>query len=101
MEIKRTKRSFAIFDDDKTLMGEIIYEANEGCMVAVKTFVDPLHRGKGLAKILVDTLVAEARRNHMKIIPQCSYVLKTFVENQEYKDVWEQDPRKQQASCRI
>jgi predicted GNAT family acetyltransferase len=100
MEIKRTKRSFAIFDDDKTLMGEIIYEANEGCMVAVKTFVDPLHRGKGLAKILVDTLLLSEKKPY-EIIPQCSYVLKTFVENQEYKDVWEQDPRKQQASCRI
>lgn len=92
MEIKKFADRFVIINDDKSLMAEIHFNLNpNGFIEATETVVNVAHRGKGLAKILVDMLVAHARLNKKKIIPLCSYVHKTFVENPEYKDVWEKN----------
>lgn len=102
MEIKKGLNKYAIVDENRTLMGEIIYEIDQdNTILAKKTFVDPVHRGLGLARILVDTLVTEARLKGQKIVPCCSYVYKTFVENKEYQDVWDQNPDKKNISCSL
>ena len=92
MEVKKYFDRFVILNDDRALMGSIHFTENEkGFLEATETFVDAAYRGQGLAKILVDMLVAHARINNKKIIPLCSYVNKTFIENPDYKDVWEKN----------
>ena len=44
--------------------------------------------GHGLAGKLVQELATKARERGIKIIPTCSYALKTFEKNAEYADVW-------------
>lgn len=55
--------------------------------IADHTFVPPEGRGKGLAAQLVDALIADARREGFKIVPQCSYVEATFRRHPEWADV--------------
>ncbi|MFA6628077.1 MAG: GNAT family N-acetyltransferase [Bacilli bacterium] len=102
MEIIKGKNKFAILSEDHSLMGEISYDIDpDGVMVAQRTYVDHEYRGLGLARILVDTLVAEARRRGIKIVPCCSYVYKIFVENVEYADIWDKNSKKQQITCSL
>ena len=44
-------------------------------------------RGTGAALALVERLVADARREHFKIIPRCSYVAAQFKRYVEWADV--------------
>ena len=45
--------------------------------------------GKGLAKKLVDAMVAHARDHHLKVTPHCPYVHAQFKRHPEqYNDVW-------------
>ncbi len=44
-------------------------------------------RGTGAALALVERLVADARREHFKIIPRCSYVAAQFKRHVEWADV--------------
>ncbi|MFW1755147.1 GNAT family N-acetyltransferase [Acinetobacter wanghuae] len=56
-------------------------------MIADHTWVDPLLRGEGLARQLLDALVSFAREKHLKIIPQCSYVDVIFRRDPSLADV--------------
>jgi len=53
------------------------------------TEVLPKAEGRGLAKILLASMVDHARRNALKIIPLCPYVHAQFKRHpEEYADVW-------------
>ena len=51
------------------------------------TFVDPAHRGEGLAQALYYAMVAFAREQRRKVIPTCSFVASMFERNPEDADV--------------
>lgn len=53
-------------------------ERTPGVRVANHTFVPPQLRGGGIAAKLVDALVADARAEGFRIVPQCSYVDAAF-----------------------
>ena len=90
MNIKKGENSFYL-EDDK-LIGEITYYEDENHYLIVDhTFVDPEHRGKQYAQLLVDRMVEHARSENKLIIPVCPYVLKLFKSNPKYHDVWFQD----------
>lgn len=56
-------------------------------IVADHTFVPPSHRGRGFAEKLVDTAIAEARRDGFRIVPVCSYVAAQFRRHPEWADL--------------
>lgn len=56
-------------------------------MAADHTLVPPQWRGDGLAQKLVERLVADARAEHMRILPLCSYVAAQFRRHPEWSDV--------------
>lgn len=51
------------------------------------TFVPPALRGKGLAEKLVRAALEDARRDGLKVVPQCSYVATFFERNPEFSDL--------------
>jgi hypothetical protein len=58
-------------------------------LTAYHTEVSPAHEGKGLAKKLLSAMVDYARKNQLKVIALCPYVLAQFKRHaQEYDDVW-------------
>lgn len=44
-------------------------------------------RGRGIAGALVERLVADARREGFRIVPQCPYVLAQFEGHPDWSDV--------------
>lgn len=62
---------------------------DEKVLTADSTFVDPSLRGQGIAKQLVDHLVAYAKQEDFKIRPVCSYVVKLFEVDDSYQDIKE------------
>lgn len=71
-------------------IGEITYaEGPEpDTWMANHTYVDPEYRGDGIAKLLLDRMVEEARLEEKRIFPVCSYVRAQFKRNADYRDVW-------------
>ena len=58
-----------------------------GCWVITHTEVDPAYGGQGIARRLIEEIVAEARRAGKKIVPLCSYAEKMMRGREEYTDV--------------
>jgi uncharacterized protein len=58
-----------------------------GIRAATHTFVPDSLRGRGIAGVLVDRLVADARQQGFRIVPRCSYVDAAFRRHPEWADV--------------
>lgn len=56
-------------------------------IVADHTGVPPQHRAKGIALELVETAIADARRDGFRIVPQCSYVEAQFRRHPDWADL--------------
>jgi predicted GNAT family acetyltransferase len=62
--------------------GELTYSrVSPTKIIADHTGVDDSLRGTGIARALVDRLVADARTDGIRIVPQCSYVVAQFRRN--------------------
>ena len=80
--------AFVITDGDSQLaeMALAIIDQN---VVVYHTEVSPEAEGQGLAKKLLDTMVAYARANQLKVIPLCPYVHAQFKRHpQDFEDIW-------------
>lgn len=76
----------AAYDKEK-LVGVAEIEDTHGCWVITHTEVDPAYGGQGIARRLIEEIVAEARRAEKKIVPLCSYAEKMMRGREEYTDV--------------
>ena len=76
----------AAYDKEK-LVGVAEIEDTHGCWVITHTEVDPAYGGQGIARRLIEEVVAEARRAGKKIVPLCSYADKMMTGKEEYCDV--------------
>lgn len=73
----------------KGRIGQISYTmADADTWIIDHTAVDGEYRGHGLARQLLDFVVAEAREKGRKIIPSCSYALHQFQTDPSLSDVW-------------
>ena len=63
------------------------FEASPGVRVADHTFVPPALRGAGIAAKLVEALVADARSEGFRIVPQCSYVAVAFRRHPDWSEL--------------
>jgi predicted GNAT family acetyltransferase len=66
---------------------ELTWQAMGPLRIADHTFVPPEMRGQGVAQVLVEALVADARERGFKIVPQCSYVAALFRRHPEWADL--------------
>jgi hypothetical protein len=66
---------------------KLTWRAHGSARVADHTYVPPELRGQGIAQQLVEALVADAREQGFKIVPQCSYVEAQFRRHPEWSDL--------------
>ena len=65
--------TFVVLDDDRVL--------------AVHTLTPVPLRGRGVASALVERMVADARREGFRIVPQCPFVVALFDQHPDWSDV--------------
>ncbi|MFK7850899.1 MAG: GNAT family N-acetyltransferase [Akkermansiaceae bacterium] len=65
----------------------LAYHARGDSVVIDHTFVPPAMRGQGIAAIITQDALLEARRLGWKVIPDCSYVETYIQRNPEFSDV--------------
>lgn len=69
------------------VIGRLTYQRRGDTLVADHTLVPPEIGGKGVAARLVEALIADARRDGTKIVPQCSYVEAAFRRHPEWAEL--------------
>lgn len=78
---------FVAFEGEERV-GYISYEwVDNNCFAILHTVVLPEHKGKGIAKILLDAAADYARKHNKKIKDVCSFVTVQFQRNGKYNDV--------------
>jgi predicted GNAT family acetyltransferase len=70
----------------------LTWKARGEARIADHTYVPPEARGKGIAAALVHALIADARAEGFKIVPQCSYVEAAFRRRPEWADLLADTP---------
>ncbi len=74
--------------EGETATGYLEWEPREeGVRIATHTVVPRAIGGRGVAGELVKRLVADARTQGFKIVPQCSYVAAKFEKNPDWSDL--------------
>jgi len=86
VEIKHTSQVIyaRLADSSKAYLK---YSVEGGVMLLVETYVPPQHRGKGLARRLVEYAVKLAKENNWLIKPICSYAIYYFMKNPEERAI--------------
>lgn len=62
----------------------------QGARIIEHTFVPPEMRGQGMAQLLVEAIVADARAEGFRIVPQCSYADVLFRRHPEWAGLLEE-----------
>lgn len=76
--------------DGRDGRGELTYSRiSPAKIIADHTRVDDSLRGTGVARALVERLVADARSEGFTIVPVCSFVVAQYKRNPEWSDVME------------
>ena len=74
--------------EGETRTGHLDWEpVQDGVRVATHTIVPPEIGGRGVAAILGNRLIEDARAQGFRIVPQCWYVAKKFDENPDWSDL--------------
>ena len=80
---------FYIMDGEEQL-GEMAIGISDKTLTVFHTEVSPEAEGKGLAKKMLEAMVAYARERQMKVVPLCPFVHAQFKRNPDkYKDLWQ------------
>lgn len=61
--------------------------ASDKARIATHTIVPPEIGGRGIAGLLVDRLIEDARTHGFRVVPQCWYVAKKFDEHPDWADL--------------
>jgi uncharacterized protein len=67
---------------------ELTFQRSSPVQIAADhTFAPDTMRGTGIAKALVERLIADARADGVRIVPACSYVKAQFQRHPDWADV--------------
>jgi len=58
-----------------------------GVIAIDHTGTPPAYRGRGIAQLLMDEAIADARANGTKIVPLCSYAVAQFRRHPDWADL--------------
>lgn len=76
-----------VIEQEGKVIAEITWALLGDVMVIDHTFVDPVLRGQGVAKQLLDHAADYARKSNFKVEPVCSYVVSSFESSNKYDDI--------------
>ncbi len=86
--ITEGNNKFYIGASEEKPIAEITFRrAGSDTLIIDHTYVSEELRGQGIARKLLDKVVAYARQEQKKIIPVCSYAAKVMKGNPEFEDV--------------
>jgi predicted GNAT family acetyltransferase len=75
--------------DGREKIGEMVIGINGSDLTVYHTEISPKEEGKGLAKKLLEEMVAYARQKKLSVIPMCPYVHAQFKRHpDQYADIW-------------
>lgn len=75
-------------------VGFVNYRLRAELIDLIHTEIDPDHGGRGLAGILIRTVLDDARARGLAVLPQCPYVAQFIGEHRdEYLDLVPEDQR--------
>ncbi|MCF0069063.1 N-acetyltransferase [Dyadobacter sp. CY261] len=84
----RRRGAFKVEEDGKQV-GEMVIGLSETTLTVYHTEVDPEKEGRGLARQMLDAMVAYAREHGLQVLPLCEYVHGQFRRHpDDYADVW-------------
>lgn len=87
-DIHRGTNKFYIGEDEQQPMAELTFKPqNEKVIIADHTYVSEERRGEGIAGQLFQALIAYARENDLKIVPECPYIKNKMEATSKYDDV--------------
>jgi Predicted acetyltransferase len=92
LEVKYTSEVFYIKFNDGS-KAYLTYRVEQGKMYLISTYTPPQHRGKGVAKKLVERALEIARNRGLKVVPICSYATYYFLKNKEAREVLDEPYR--------
>jgi predicted GNAT family acetyltransferase len=72
---------------DGERVGVAEYQVSGDRVVMPHTVVDPRHRGRGLAAVLVREALEDLRESGRTVVPVCWYVAQYIEEHPEYRDL--------------
>lgn len=79
-----------VYTQNGRRVGELTYQrVSDRLVILDHTFVEESLRGQGLARKLLDAIVAWARATQTKIRPACSYAVVVFARDKSIADVLE------------
>lgn len=86
LEVKYTSQVFYVkFEDNSKAYLKYSIEGDK--MYLIETYTPPQHRGKGVAKAMVDKAVEVATERNLKIVPICSYSVYYFLKNPQLRGI--------------
>ncbi|MDP3906174.1 GNAT family N-acetyltransferase [Novosphingobium sp.] len=68
-------------------IGRLTWTRQGAVRIADHTIVPPEIGGRGIAALLVDALVADAREQGFRIDPECSYIAAAFKRHPDWADL--------------
>lgn len=87
--IENGQQAFVIKGGEEKI-AEMIMKVSGNVMTVYHTEVSRVMEGKGLAMLLLKAMVEHARKNQLKVVPQCVFVQVQFKRHPEmYADVLE------------
>lgn len=74
--------------DDDVQYGEMLYtKAGDAEIIIEHTEVEPIAKGKGVGKKMLEKLVSVARDRNWKVVPVCPFAKAGIEKNPDYHDV--------------
>lgn len=86
LEVKCTSTVFYVKFPDGS-KAYLRYRVEGDRMELIETYTPPQHRGKGVARRLVEKAVEVAKERGLKIVPICSYSVYYFMKNPGEREV--------------
>ena len=80
-----------VLTDGNEQLAEMVVTIIDQDLIVSHTEVSPKAEGQGLAKKLLDAMVAYARNEKLKVVARCSFVHTQFKRHPEqFNDIWKQ-----------
>jgi len=89
--------AFLIMEEQEKI-GEMVIGISGNVLTVYHTEISPKAEGRGLAKKLLEEMVAYAREKKFSVIPLCPFVHAQFKRHPEqYADIWNKSAEEEQA----